>query len=423
MAASAKRLWFQVHSWIGLTFGLLLFVVCWSGTFAVFAHEIDWLLDPRVRTANTAGFAGWQAIETNVKAAHPGWTIVAINAPLHPGFAVEVLAEPEPDKLHRIHVDPATATVLGHNSYFNVQRFFRSFHMALFDTGAIVVAGVPLGYLLVAVLAVPLLASLVASLVFHRRWWRSMVRLQVGHGSRVLLSSLHRFVGAWSIWFIALIGATGLWYLAEWYVPYTEPAEAPAVAAGQPLSLDDLADRAVAAYPGLRVQTIASWTPGEVELQGQAGDILVRDRAASVTLDRQTGRIVRIVRPSDMTLLERWTETADPLHFGTWGGLWSRALYFAFGLALSGLILTGAALQVGRQKGATAPARHRPPVLAAYASTIAILAWSVANAMQEVQGYGLGGAWPAVPIPVIAFVGAWCLSTLAALTLWMIRLR
>lgn len=293
MAASAKRLWFLVHSWIGLTFGLMLFVVCWSGT-----------------------------------------------------------------------------------------------------------------------------------VVFHRRWWRSLVRLQVGHGSRAFWSSLHKFTGAWSLWFIAIIAGTGIWYLAEWYVPYVEAAATPTNATGTLLPLDTVVAHAVAAYPELEVSGIARWSDGpEIEVQGQDGALLVRDRAASVTVDRTTGAILGTVRPSEMTLLERWTETADPLHFGSWGGLWSKALYFLFGFGLSGLILTGAYLQARRQQVQSRAGQPRPAIVVAYLTTVAILAWSVLNAFEELKGYGLNGTLPSISPETVAFLAAWCLVTLAALTAWMAKLR
>ena len=41
-----RKLVFELHGWIGLNLGLILFVVCLSGTFATLSDEIDALIDP-----------------------------------------------------------------------------------------------------------------------------------------------------------------------------------------------------------------------------------------------------------------------------------------------------------------------------------------------------------------------------------------
>lgn len=425
MTGSTRRLWFAVHSWLGLTCGLLLLVVCWSGTLAVFSHEIDWLIDQRLRAQSPPAEVRWQAIADAVEARYPNWRIVEINAPRRDGFAVEVLAEPVADRPQRIYVDPRSAQVLGRTSFFNVQRFFRSFHMSLFDTGRFTVLGVPLGYFVVAVVSLPLLASMASSLVFYRRWWRACFTITIGKGARAFWSSAHKLAGVWSLWFIIVIGGTGAWYLAEWYVPYGEDPEPPRqVANGPALSLDALVAKAETAYPGLNVTGISGWVDGPVvAISGRDGSFLVRDGAASAIIHRQSGVVSALHRPSEMGLLDRWMETVDPVHFGTWGGLGSQLLYFVFGLGLSSLALTGAYLHAQRQQRLRGPMRVRGPVLAAYLATLVLVGFSVWSGYQEIRGYGLEGRFPDVPPGAVLVIGLWCFSTIASLCIWIGKLR
>lgn len=420
-----RRTLFVWHSWIGLTAGLLLFVICWSGTVAVFSHELDWLVDERLR-APPAEEIAWQDIHRNVTAAHPGWSVNAIYVPIKPGYASEVWLSDPDEIMHRAWADPGTGELLGTTSYFNVQRFFRSFHMSLFIFEWNV-WGIPTGYWLVGLSAFVLAASLVTSLIFYKRFWRGFFKLETGKGAKVLWSDMHKLTGLWSLWFVLLIAATGIWYLVEWKVTSEPPYPDPPAAEGsisRTLPLDDLVAAAQRAYPALEIRAVALDEMGSVlfQVHGQDGAWLVRDRGARVFLDARDGSPILIQRASGLGPLHRWVETADPLHFGNFAGLASKIVWFVFGLGLSGLCLTGAYLQAKRQRRQGVSA-YRAPVLIAYGATVFVLSASVWFGYRELLGYGTDGALPAVPAGVIAVIAAFVLSTLAALTLWMRALR
>ena len=420
-----RRSFFAWHSWTGLTAGLLLFIICWSGTMAVFSQELDWLADERLR-APAAERVAWQATEANVRAAKPGWHVVAISAPLHPGFAAETWAS-DPDEIwHRIWTDPATGTVIGTSSYFNVQRFFRSFHMSLFIDGWRI-WGIPFGYWLVGLAAFGLLFSLVTSLLFYKRFWRGFFKLERRRGAKIFWSDLHKLSGLWSLWFIALISVTGIWYLVEWKVTSEAPVPDPPAAegrAGPTMPIGRLIAKARQAYPELRIRTVVldQMSSELFEVHGQDGALLTRDRGARVWLDARDGRTIAIRRAGELRPLHRWTDMADPLHFGNFGGLWSKTVWFLFGIGLSGLCLTGAYLQAKRQQRHD-ESRRRAPIIAAYAATLFVLASSIPFAGAELRRWGDGGAWPDVPAGVVFVILAWIVATLAALGLWMRAVR
>ncbi len=202
-----------------------------------------------------------------------------------------------------------------------------------------------------------------ASLAFYKRWWRRFFRLPGGRG-RALWSELHKTGGLWSIWFIAVIGLTGAWYLYEAVQPgpvnYVGPPPGGAVAppapssdpALPPLMLDEVVAKAEAAWPTFQIRGIAAgWYSGTREtvyLEGQAGFPLVRDRANQMHLDPRTGEILWRNGAADLPVYWVWSNMADPLHFGDFGGLWTKSIWFLFGLILSGLILTGTWLHAHR---------------------------------------------------------------------------
>ena len=46
----SKGFFFRLHAWVGIIFGPLLYVICLSGSYAVFSNEIDWLLNPKIKS-------------------------------------------------------------------------------------------------------------------------------------------------------------------------------------------------------------------------------------------------------------------------------------------------------------------------------------------------------------------------------------
>lgn len=425
---SAGRTWLAWHSWIGVTCGLLLFVICWSGTVAVLAHEIDTLLDPARRVeAPPAGPVTWQAVIESARQAAPGSRVTQLLLPEGPHDAAQVLAEDPQGRLTRIHVDPASARVQGTSSYFSVQRFFRSFHMNLFfNTGM-------WGYYVVCAFALPLLASMVTALVFYKRWWQRWLAFKVDRGWRIAWSDLHKTGGLWSLWFVALMAVTGAWYFIEAAgvdMDYPELPKFESRHAGPPIPVDEALRQARARWPELEVRSVTlpgGWFGHSFVLDGQAGDVLVRDRANRLLLDPHTGAEQARQRASDLSAGARWVDMADPLHFGNFAGLPVKLLWFVFGLLLCSLSLTGAYLHVQRLRRKHAGQARRTAVTAAYAVSLFVLLVSVVGGWAEIRGYGplVDGVrqWPSVPAPVIVFIGTWIAVTCAVLAVWVHRLR
>lgn len=435
------RTWFRVHSFTGVITGLLLFVICWSGSFAVISYELDWLVTPQARVEPVREPVSWGALENLVETAYPQAAVGSLSAPLYRRSAAEVVVDlPWQDSV-RVYVDPYSGRILGEYSYFNIQRFFRSFHMNLF---------IPLGVgsYTVMVFALTLLVSMVAPLVFYKRWWRRFLRFKSG-GGRVFWSELHKLVGLWSLWFVLIIALTGVWYLFEAlrgdlgdgrfnYVgepPYgvmqvPAPGSDPALPS---LTLDEVITVAKRQWPELEINLVArGWYSGNedtIYLEGQAGFPLVRDRANQMHLDPRTGEVLWQNSAGDLPVYWIWSNMADPLHFGNFAGLTSKLIWFVFGLALSGLILTGTWLHAQRlAREAGGRSRHLwPGTLAAVFVSLAVLGASVPFGFQEARefyGPTVDGVkrLPTLAPGVRAVIGVWAGLTVAIIAAWTLLL-
>lgn len=343
MNKGGRALFFRVHGWIGAHLFFVLFLIVSTGTLATVSNEIDWLLNPAMRAAHTDRPASWQVIHDNVQAAFPDHDVGSLTAPVGPGFAVEVLTTRPDGGLERVYVDPGSGRVQGSHGWVTVQRFLRNLHMNM---------NLPnFGILFVCSFAVVLLVSLISGLVTYKRFWRGFARAPRTGDPRRLMGDLHRLGGLWSLWFVGLIAVTGVWYLVEDAAEYGWERKAPEVSApalqpGEPVrivSVDQAVVAARRAWPEFRIGyvNLPDTLTSPVVLGGQGDAWLVRNRGNLIYLHPATGDVLRIKNARTVPLIERWIDTADPLHFGDFGGLATKLVWFAFGLVLSFLSFSG----------------------------------------------------------------------------------
>ncbi len=423
------RGWFRVHSFTGVITGLLLFVVCWSGTFATISREIDWLVTPERRVVPQAELATWGEVYATAKAHAAEGEVRSLHAPLYANSTYTAWITYEDGNRTRLFVDPYSARITGERSGFDVARFFRSFHMNLFMPDS-------WGYYVVGATGITVLISMIAALFLYKRWWTRFFRFKRGAG-RVLFSELHKTGGLWSLWFVLLVGVTGVWYLIEIaagdltgeYINFREPPALNAPEGEAPVDLNTLIESVRTARPTLDIRMIGWNDEGPqsntLYVDGQDRHLLVRDRANKLYISENDGSILFDQAASDLSLYWRWIDTVDPLHFGDFAGLTTKLVWFVFGLGLSALILTGTYLHAKRltATGGSA-ARHRwPGTVAAVAITLAVVASTIYfGFVQARDHYGVvidgQRRFPVLAPGVSAFLIAWIGVTVGIILLW-----
>lgn len=362
--APAKRrsLWWRIHAWIGLKLSLLIAVICLSGTLAVIANEIDWLVDPAMRASPTAvADASWGQLARNVQAAVPGGHIEQIERGPERWFATVAIVSTPDGHRRRVLLDPTSGKVNRVASFGSVQRFLRDFHRRL-------MLPVGVGLLLVTSLSVLILASLVSGIVSYKKFWRGFFKRPRGGGLRKTSGDIHRLAGVWSIWFVILVVLTGFWYFVEILgadAPQLFPiepvtAESRERGLAQPVGseLDRLAADAARTYPTLEIRRVLYPFEGVSALgfQGDGNTVLVTEKANAVWIDIPTGTSRMTVVGENLSIHQRIAEMADPLHFGTFGGMITKLIWFVFGAGLTALAVTGLMIYATRLRSAASSA-------------------------------------------------------------------
>ena len=348
----SSKTWFAIHAWSGFKLGILLFIVFASGTLATVSHELDWLTQADMRIeARDSGY-DFAAMLDRLERTFPAARVDIIQRPEAAGFAALARIRDPELGIRRVMLDPYTGEVLGHaHWYSSFQRFLRDFHRYLLLPNF-------LGIYVVGATAFLTMASLISSFWIYPNWWRGFFRFRPGRsGAGGFWKELHKLFGVWSMAFVLIMGITGIWYVLEFTLalagaddalqferPGLAPERVEEIAPGTArMSPEGIISIARSELPGIRIGSVIPPAGPESSfyITGQTGEVLVRDRASHVFIDPYNGHVLARQHASEIGPVRRWVDTADPLHFGDFAGLWSKVPYLLFGTGMSMLAATG----------------------------------------------------------------------------------
>lgn len=342
-----KQIWFNWHSWLGIKLAVLLCFILVTGTLAVISHEIDWLTNSakRVIPLTNTSQVKWSNIYLKANELAPQDIVTSISAPIDPWFAAEVVLLTPEGKRYRQFFHPQTAEFQGVGRWYNWQRFFRMTHRHLMMPTQI-------GITIVCLFAFLMLFSAISGTVIYPKWWRGFFRKPRTQNTKVFWNDIHRLLGLWSLWLLIIICLTGIWYFVEIWggrAPSSEQKSPSSVIAQtrlvkpQKAVIEKMIEQTSARHPTLVIKQIRfpSIKNRPVVIMGQDPTLLVRDRASNATFDPFSGELLLVKFAINQSLHVRISEAADPLHFGYFAGIYSKLVYFIFGIILSGLAITG----------------------------------------------------------------------------------
>ncbi len=341
-----------------------MFIVCVTGTLAVISHEVDWLINSKLRIEAQSNQAiDWEAMYANIQREYPNNTSIALNAPLYSNFASIATVNDAERGMLRVFVNPYTGEVQGDAAWYaSFQRVVRDLHRYLLAPKG--------GIYLVGPLGVILLISTITALFFYKRWWRGFFKIRLNNGSRAFWGSLHKVIGLWSLWFLLLIGITGTWYLVEGIM-----SDAGMRIQHERVLIDEdvLSKRPfmVEHIPVSEVITIATqqfehFSPNIIVIPrnqtspiyvgGYADALLSRPRANAVYIDPVSGDVLNVITTKGASALLNWVDMADSLHFGNFAGLVVKLIWLVFGVLLcmmsaSGIVVFVKRIQNRRDEG------------------------------------------------------------------------
>ena len=338
--------WF--HAWSGVTVGLIIFVVTWTGTLAVFHDAISVWENPLVYRDNEIASLD---VDSNVRKIvddhYRGDSVdsILVNLPSTIDPSLTIAAVSPGDVPIVVTIDPAGQSAPGQPS--GPSTLINRLHTDLLLPS-------PFGAFLVGLSGVFGLMLIVSGVLLHRHIIRDLFVLRIFRSRRLALHDIHALIETWALPFhtlLALSGAVlGFVLLAGFTVQEVvyggdagkmyedfEPAIVPTGQPGAMANLDDmLSSIRTLERPFVPDSLlIEHWgdRAAKITVRGEPVDQLVWRRQAS--FDGHTGSLIDANLDGNNSPILAVYAAMTPIHYGNFGGLFVQWLYFLLGLALS----------------------------------------------------------------------------------------
>lgn len=351
----------SAHAAIGLLAGALLYIVCLSGALLVFYEEWQRFEQP----------AAPQMTQIDPDAAQRGMeAMLAREAGQTPTthFYIDMPLEELPTT--RVITDTESFFIDAQGNLSGTEDIeWSNFLYGLHYTLNIPVAQGLVGITLVGILGMLMLALAISGVIAHPRIFRDAFRLRTRHSGGVALTDWHNRLSVWTLPFglaIALTGAViglstvGAYAMAAQFYDgdvealYAtiwgeegEPDPAPAPLPNVAKSLRYMQ----ANYPEARLTYVTVHEPGTA---GQHVQIVAEHPRRLIFGEYYTfdanGNFEGTEGLSDGDLGKQAAASNYSLHFGNFGGLPVKLLYFLFGLALTAVSATGTYIWLGKRR-------------------------------------------------------------------------
>lgn len=354
-----RRIW-GLHSWLGLFCGLALLVIGLSGGVLVFHEELSAWTAPDVVLVEPGG-PNRERLELHeliqeVEAAHPdywvrGWLPRYGSDRRDQAYMKRRDAE---DTWHILYVDPYTAATSERPLRYRetLYGWFVELHYTFF-------AG-HIGIALAGLFGVAFIVLGMSGIYLYRDFWKNLFRLRWRRSLRIFCSSLHKTLGILTVPMNLLLGFTG----AYWNIAHTvedwdhllsghdDPVEQPMTGAED--TLPELIAAAQAHWPGFSLNYLYFPTADDPHFwfygQTPSSNPLRSPYGSYLQIHAETAEIGS---SDDLRTAGFWRQVVDafePLHFGNFGGLPTKILWFIAGLSPAILSLSGTAIWWQRRR-------------------------------------------------------------------------
>ncbi|MHA6250000.1 PepSY-associated TM helix domain-containing protein [Pontibacter sp. CAU 1760] len=369
-----RKLLNDIHLWLGLASGLVLFVVCLSGTLYTFRTELEEMLEPGKYRVQAAAQAIPPDVLVRQLEQQLQGNVVALDIPhdRERAYRVSVTTQKagrggqEGGRPSTYLVNPYTGKVLGtpEGPAFGFFQTMMGLHRWLLLEGGV-------GKMIVGVSTIIFLCLTLSGLVLwfpvKRKNWKQGLKIKTNAKWKRINHDLHNTLGFYACLLLLVMSLTGLCWSFDWYREglgklmgeevfkgrREKPLTIPVAASGKvPLTLEAMLGR---------VQTVLS-SEGNIRIalpQDDTTAVAASKTAAGffafagpdkVQLDPHTGEVLKIELFAEKPLKAQIVALIKPLHLGEVYGTFSKILYFIACLIATSLPVSGTLIWLNKLK-------------------------------------------------------------------------
>ena len=368
---------YDLHSWSGVALGLFVYIVAFTGCPALFHQELQTWEDParRLPLAETPApihetFADW--IEGNLEEGEElGFIRLTYPTEVEPYYAgfleVEVHREDggHDHTFYEERWDSRTAEPLGERGH-GLSHWLAAFHRELMWPAQL--GGVQAGRAIVGIAGVILLLSIVSGVVAHTKIFQELFTLRFYRSMRLKWQDAHKVLGLWGLPFYTMIAVTGavigvVALLAPVIAMLTFKGDQEALieavlgetvkptgVAAEMVSLDELGRLT---EPGsgepLHYLVLNNWGDENARFDLYFDPDTELSQVEGYQIDGVTGERIEDSMFENATTANRVLNATTPLHYGTYGGIALKLVYFVLGLSLAIITALGMMMWIERR--------------------------------------------------------------------------
>ncbi len=363
-AYTFRKFMTDVHLWLGLASGIILFLVCFSGTMLVFEKEIESIFAEELRVVPSSEKLSIDELTSRMS---EKGTVSSVSIPTEASEAYEfrVKTSPKDRRGTTFMMDPYSAEILKPepsplDEFFSIM--FRMHRWLLLDTS--------IGRPIVGVATIIFLFLSISGIIiwFPKKWkWKAFkpgFKIKWSANWKRINHDLHNTLGFYSCIFLVIMILTGLCWSFEWYREAGSQVlgtkifggrGGPGITSEEPgseiISLSEAytISNSELTYAGKTNISIPQEDTNVFEIRKYGDDNWSPSTSDLLVLDRN-GSVVKKELFDDKDLNVQVASLMKPLHTGEIFGTLSKIIYFLACLIATSLPVTGTIIWLNKMK-------------------------------------------------------------------------